>query len=106
MNNQLILKEDVSLFDKVRAFFKGIFSKKNKKVKEEVYAVNNEQKVENKSNVKQKNTEKNEYISYIESNPDVIESFTDDRLDSLIRYYKKIISLKKMKLNKLKENRN
>ena len=110
MNNQLILKEDVSLFDKVRAFFKGLFSKKDKRVKEEVQVIKKQEKIEN--NIVEKNVNmnkdngKNEYINFIESNPDIIEELPDDRLDKLIRYYRRIISLKRAKLNKLKESKN
>lgn len=110
MNNQLILKEDVSLFDKVRAFFKGLFSKKDKKIKEEVQVIEKQNKIENNKDERsvkvQKDNGKNEYINYIESNPDVIENLPDDRLDKLIRYYRRIIALKRVKLNKLKENKN
>lgn len=109
MNNQLILKEDVSLFDKVRAFFKGLFSKKDKRVKEEVQVIKKQEKIENivEKNVNiNKDNGKNEYINFIESNPDIIEELPDDRLDKLIRYYRRIISLKRAKLNKLKESKN
>ena len=31
MNNQLIKKEDISIFDKIKGFFRKIFNKKDKK---------------------------------------------------------------------------
>ena len=103
------LKEDVSLFDKVRAFFKGLFSKKDKKVKEEVHVINNHTKEEKQVNEKVSNVtdnRKKEYITFIEKNPNEIDNLTDDKLDKLIRYYRRIIALKKIRLNKLKENKN
>ena len=100
MSNQLILKEEVTLFDRIRGFFKGIFSKK--KNKKEVIEVRKEN-TNIKQNIKNEvEDEKTKIIKEIENHPERIEHLSDDILDKLIRYYKKITSAKKQKINELR----
>ena len=101
MNNQLIRQEDVSVFDKIKAFFKGLFSKKGTatvEVKEE-----RKQIVQEETPVKE-NREKSDFIRTIEQHPERIDSLSDDILDRLIRYYRKITSSKKARIKELKGN--
>lgn len=111
MNNQLIKREDISIFDKIRGFFRRLFSKKIKKnvvtETKEQYSVEKVNDFErtlrvDKSNINTKEKELKEFINEIETNPDIIENLSDDRLDKLIVYYENITNAKRIKIEKLK----
>ena len=101
MNNQLVKKDDVSIFDKIRAFFKGLFSKNNKIVELESVQENNSNEIKAETSRKQEDT-KSAFIKVIEKNPDRVDNLTDDVLDRLIRYYRRITSSKKAKIKELR----
>ena len=96
MNNQLIRKEDVSIFDKVNAFFTGLFSKK-KADPVKVAAIEEKKPVQNNQV-----DEKDRLIREIEQHPERIDSLSDDILDKLIRYYRKITATKRTKIKELR----
>lgn len=102
MNNQLVKREDVSIFDKIRAFFKGLFTKNNR-----VEEINQPQKnnivKENIYEIKEKER-KSEFIKVIEKHPDRVDNLSDDVLDRLIKYYRKITSSKKARIKELRGN--
>ncbi len=115
MNNQLIKKENLSIFNKIRAFFKNIFSKKNKQQMvstniQENASKNYDEFAKNlKVNITtnlEKEYEFKNFIKKIEDNPDIIENLSNDRLDILINYYEKITNAKKIKIEKLKASVN
>lgn len=101
MNNQLVRKEDISIFDKVKAFFKGLFSKKKvqEPIKENVQVIKKET-----NEVQKTENERERLIREIEKNPERVDSLSDEILDTLIRYYRKITSSKKAKIKELKGN--
>ena len=110
MNNKLIKKEDLSIFDRIRAFFTNIFHKRTSKSTSEE-KVNYEKKQTNdfekniKINVSELNTKERDlknFINEIENNPDIIENLSNDRLDRLINYYEDITNAKKRKIERLK----
>ena len=109
-NKQLIKKEDVSVFDKIRGFFSKVFKKEKKAstcVSEQINVAdkNNEFKDEIKickvdCNAKEINFK--EYTKSIESNPNLIENLSNEGLDKLISYYEKITGEKSAKIARLK----
>ena len=102
MNNQLIKREDISIFDKIKGFFRRLF---NKKTKKNVVTENKEQYSAEKVNEFEKSLrvdELKEFINKIETNPDIIENLSNDRLDKLIVYYESITNAKRIKIEKLK----
>jgi len=111
MNNQLIRKEDLSIFDRIKAFFTKLF---NKKKPEEIVTELVEENKEKQSNEFEKNIkvdisdintkEKDlkEFIKTIEDNPEIIEKLSNDRLDKLIKYYEDITNAKKKRIEELK----
>lgn len=111
MNNQLIKKEDISIFDKIRGFFRKIFNKKDKKKESnEILEQDSGKKINEfeksikveKSNLNAKERELKEFIKEIENNPDIIDNLSNDRLDKLIKYYDNITNAKRIKIEKLK----
>jgi len=111
MNNQLIKKEDISIFDKIRGFFRRIFNKKNQEIIYEKIQENNNREKANEfekslkiddSNIDTREKDLKEFISNIEANPDIIENLSNDRLDKLINYYENITNTKRIKIEKLK----
>ena len=112
MNNKLIKKEDLSIFDKVKAFFRNFFHKKfsrevnlkcvNDFVKQPNDFSNNIKVDILNANIKER--ELNKFISEIESNPSIIEKLSNDKLDKLIKYYEKITDVKKQKIQRLKSS--
>lgn len=111
MNKELIKKEDISFFDKIRRFFKGLFSKKNQEEvipnqkKEEVNIKRNEFEESLKvdeTNANNKEKDLKDFINTIESNPDLLYNLSNDRLDKLIDYYKDVTFKKRIKIEKLK----
>lgn len=111
MNNQLIKKENLSIFDKIKAFFSNIFHKKISIQKSPEIYINNDNKQSNEfqknikidiSNINTKEGDLKEFIQKIEDNPDIIENLSNDRLDKLISYYEDITNSKKRKIEKLK----
>ena len=79
-----------------KAFFKGLFSKKN--VEPAKVEIIEEKQVSQKP----QENEKNRLIREIEQHPERIDSLSDDILDKLIRYYRKITSSKKTKIKELR----
>jgi len=111
MNNKLIKKEDLSIFDRIRAFFTNIFHKRNSiKLMSETQETYEKKQVnqfeENlKVNVSELNTKERDlrvFINEIEDNPDIIENLSNDRLDRLINYYEDIVNIKQKKIERLK----
>ena len=103
MNNHLIKKEDLSIFDKIKAFFSNIFHKKISIEKSPEIYINNDNKQSNEfQNINTKERDLKEFIQKIEDNPDIIENLSNDRLDKLISYYEDITNSKKRKIEKLK----
>ena len=110
MNNQLIKKEDLSIFDKIRSFFKNIFGKKKQETNinnSELKDITKNTEFENNlkvniSNRVQKEYELNNFIKEIEDNPSMVENLSNDRLDKLIKYYEDITDSKKRKIERLK----
>ena len=111
MNNKLIKKEDLSIFDRIRAFFTNIFHKRNSIKSTSEEKVNYEKKQTNdfekniKINVSELNTKERDlknFINEIENNPDIIENLSNDRLDRLINYYENITNAKQRKIERLK----
>ena len=111
MNNQLMRKEDLSIFGRIKAFFTKLF---NKKKPEEIVTELVEENKEKQSNEFEKNIkvdisdintkEKDlkEFIKTIEDNPEIIEKLSNDRLDKLIKYYEDITNAKKKRIEELK----
>jgi hypothetical protein len=111
MNNQLIKREDISIFDKIKGFFRRLFNKKTKKnvvtENKEQYSAEKVNEFEkslrvDESNINTKAKELKEFINKIETNPDIIENLSNDRLDKLIVYYESITNAKRIKIEKLK----
>ncbi len=107
MNNQLIKKEDISVFEKIRSFFRRLFSKKERDIISEEKQVNNINSFEENLRVKESNTNQKEkelkiFITEIEANPNIIENLSNDRLDKLISYYENITNTKRTRIEKLK----
>lgn len=111
MNNQLIRKEDLSIFDKIKAFFTNIFHKRNS-IKANLEIQENDNKKQSTefennikvdiSNINTKEKDLKEFIKHIENNPNIIENLSNDRLDKLIKYYEDITNSKQRKIEKLK----
>ena len=108
MNNKLIKKENITIFDKIKAFFKKFFRKKekieNKIIEQENDVKNNSFKDNLKINISEINEKENKFksfISEIENNPDLVEKLSEDRLDRLIDYYEKITKEKAQKIKRL-----
>lgn len=111
MNSYLINREDLSIFDKIKAFFKNILCKKDKKSSvtknievnrsNKSYEFGNSLKV-NSSNIYKKEDKLKKLMEEIEDNPDIIEKLSNDRLDKLINYYEKITESKRIKIEKLR----
>ena len=117
MNNQMIKKSDLSIFDKIKTFFKNMFYKN----KNEIIVPKNmntskiQEKKENgfETNLKVEISEEQEkemklkkFIDEIENHPDIIENLSNERLDKLISYYEKVTSEKQRKIEKLKASFN
>ena len=111
MNNQLIKKEDISIFEKIRSFFRRLFSKKEQDTISEEKQVNNSfyqnNSFEKSLRVKEPSPNKKEkelkkFIAEIEVNPSIIENLSNDRLDKLISYYENITKIKRTKIENLK----
>lgn len=107
----MIKKEDVSILDKIRSFFKNIFSKKKQQssINKSNEMTNFEKNTEfeknlktNVSNIYEREYKLNRFIKEIESNPDMLENLSSDRLDKLIDYYEKLTVSKEEKIEKLK----
>lgn len=111
MNNYLINREDLSIFNKIKSFFKNILCKKDKKSSvtknielnhlNKSYDFANNLKV-NLSNMYEKEDKLKKFMKEIEDNPDIIEKLSNDKLDKLINYYEKITESKRIKIEKLK----
>lgn len=115
MNNQLIKKEDLSIFRRIRAFFTKIFNKRNTEVSSpEIQTVDNKSKSDDFQNnikidvsaVNTKERDLKEFIKKIEDNPDIIEKLSNDRLDKLINYYEDVTNSKRLKIERLKSTVN
>lgn len=113
MNNQLIKKEDITIFDKIKLFLKKLFYKKNKqeviipKIEENKYEQNTKFEDSLKFNVSEvyeKEKKFKSFIQEIEENPDIVEKLSSDRLDKLIAYYEKITTEKEAKIISIKKN--
>lgn len=117
MNNQMIKKSDLSIFDKIKTFLKNMFYKN----KNEIIVPKNmntskiQEKKENgfETNLKVEISEEQEkemklkkFIDEIENHPDIIENLSNERLDKLISYYEKVTSEKQRKIEKLKASFN
>ena len=112
MNNQLINKEDLSVFCKIKNFFYNIFHKKTEKniiipkeivIKEKI--TYNKWQADLKVNIEEtysKDKQIKELIQAIEDKPDLLEELSNDRLDLLIEYYEKVTNLNKIKIGNLK----
>lgn len=115
MNNKLIKKEDVTIFDKIRNFFKKLL--KNNKKKDIVEPIKEEKIIKNDKNfeenlkvnitdINEKEKKFNDFIEKIEDNPDLLEKLPEKTLDNLISYYERITKEKELKIKKLKESLN
>lgn len=111
MNNQLIKKEDLSIFHRIRAFFTKIFNKKNTvETPPEIQTIDdkstsNDFQKNIKVDVSTLNTKERdfkEFIQKIEDNQDIIENLSNERLDKLISYYENVTNSKKIKIKRLK----
>lgn len=114
MRNPLVKKEDLSFIDKLKSFLKNIFGKKNAKnecketqiidlKEEEKYCFEENLKAEVSEDFR-KEYDLNKFIKKIETNPEILDKLSDNRLDKLIAYYEKTIAEKKEKIKKLKAN--
>lgn len=115
MNNKLIKKEDLSIFDRIRVFFTNIFHKRNsiKLTLETQDNYHKKQITDFEKNIKVDVSELNtkerdlkDFINEIESNPDIIANLSNDRLDRLINYYEDITNAKQRKIERLKLSMN
>ena len=106
MNNQLIKKEDLSIFDRIKNFFAKIFNKKRVENLPKKISIsdnkNNEFEKRIKVKTMNKENELEDFIKKIEENPSIIENLSNDRLDQLINHYENIINIKKEKIQRLK----
>lgn len=114
MDNKLIKKEDVTVLDKIKAFFSKIF----KRDKTEDISNNIEQKNVNENLKFEENLKVNifdinerekkfkDFIEELEDNPNLVEKLSEDRLDKLISYYEKLTAEKAEKIKRLKSSLN
>jgi len=91
-NKELLKKEDISVFDKIRGFFSKLFNKEQK-------CIGSDNKLTNKE------FDCKQFSKTIETNPSIIESLSNDKLDRLIKYYEKIVNEKKIKIEQLRISR-
>ena len=115
MNNQLIKKEELTVWGKIKQFFKKIFSRKNKNenvntenleiplTKENIKKTDFEQnlKVDISSTIERREIVKN-FIRQIEEKPELVEELPEDKVDKLIIYYEKVTKEKDEKIKRLK----
>lgn len=114
MKNSLIKKEKLSLLDKFKAFIKCILGKKelqNEWKEAQIIDLKEEEKYCFEENLKaevsedfRKEYDLKRFIKEIETNPEILDKLSDNRLDKLIAYYEKTIAEKKEKIKKLKAN--
>lgn len=113
MNNYLIKKEKLSVFEKIliilkkrifgKNYYEEIITKEVEETKLKRNAVFEEGlKVEISDKLKREN-ELKEFIKQIELDTDLIEMLSDDRLDRLINYYEQSTNAKRIKIAKLKK---
>lgn len=114
MDNKLIKKEDITFFDKIKAFFSKIF----KRGKTEIEVKSLQEKSVNKkpnfeenlkvniSAINEREKKFNDFIEEIEDNPNLVEKLSEDRLDKLISYYEKLTAEKAEKIKRLKASLN
>ena len=107
MKNSLIPIKKVSIFQKLKNFFKLTFLHKNK-TEPHLEECNNittniNTFTENlKTNIDSKELKLKQFTKEIENNPSLIVNLSNDRLDKLISYYERITSEKQNKIEKLK----
>lgn len=114
MDNKLIKKEDITIFDRIKSFFFKLLKKDRTEVvvkDAEKKSINEKSKFEenlkvNISTINEKENKFNNFIKKIEDNPDLVENFSENRLDKLISYYERITKEKAEKIKRLKESLN
>lgn len=112
MKNSLIPIEKISIFQKLKNFFKLTFLHKNKtephleecnNITANIKKNNINTFTENlKTNIDSKEFKLKQFTKEIENNPSLIVSLSNARLDKLISYYERITSEKQNKIEKLK----
>ena len=111
MNNQLMKKEDIPIFDKIKIFFRNIFFKKDISINEIKEIENNKlaKDVQFEQNLKgaisttyEKENELKRLYRKIEDNPNILEKLSEDKLDRVIQYYQNATASKREKIKKLK----
>ena len=112
MKNSLIPIEKISIFQKLKNFFKLTFLHKNKtepqleecnNITANIKKNNINTFTENlKTNIDSKELKLKQFTKEIENNPSLIANLSNDRLDKLINYYEKITEEKQNKIEKLK----
>ena len=112
MKNSFIPIEKISIFQKIKHFFKLTFLHKNKaephleecnNITINISKNNINTFTENlKTNIDSKELKLKQFTKEIEDNPSLIANLSNDRLDKLIDYYEKITSEKQNKIEKLK----
>ena len=108
MNNYLPQKYNNNFLNKFFGFIRKVFFRK----KDESNEINNEIKYSSEDNFNErikvevdyktnKENEKNDFMEYIKNNPDLLENFTCDRLEKMLKIIKDENNKKRETLKKL-----
>ena len=116
MNNSLIPMKNFSIFERIKNFFKVKIFKQFKEESQidEVHTTMYKGNKLDFGNTLKVNISKTintsfkleQFIEEIESNPDIINNLSNDRLDRLIKYYEELTREKQQKIEKLKQSLN
>lgn len=116
MKNSLIPINEISIFQKIKNFFKLTFFHKSKIEPQNEIDNNSTINIKKsdvntfaeslKTNVDNKEFKLKQFTKQIENNPSIIANLSNDRLDKLIEYYEKITNEKQQKIEKLRISMN
>lgn len=117
MNSNLPIKQDKSLFGRIKVFFRKIFFKE-KIENDYIEKVEEQSSIQNEDNRKKQFEEsirvetnndyineikREEFLDKLESNPELLYSFPVDKLEKLESYYGESIKKQEEKLAKIKK---
>jgi len=113
-NKQLIKKQNVTIFDRIKTFFRNIFIKRNTNETVNIESVVIPDKYESKEFEERLKVDVDTNKEYqfrklcteIENNPEKIKEVSDDMLDEIIEHYKNIVDLNNKKIQELTSSLN